>query len=52
MYKTYYDVCIVSQSGDTINFDGLSYSQMMKVAHKNPDLQSITIVKEYDKKIK
>jgi len=52
MTKTYYDICIVSQSGDTINFDGLSYSQMMKVAHKNPNLQSITIVKEYDKKIK
>ena len=52
MIKTYYDVCMVSQSGDTINIDGLSYSQMMKIAHKNPTLQSITIVKEYDKKLK
>ena len=52
MIKTYYDVSMVSQSGDTINIDGLSYSQMMKIAHKNPNLQSITIVKEYDKKTK
>ena len=52
MYKTYYDIHIVSFSGDSIFINGLSYSQMMKISHGNPNLQKIEILKEYDKKIK
>jgi hypothetical protein len=48
--KTYYDIHILSYSGDTIFLFGLSYSQMMKIAHSNPNLQKIEIVKEYEKK--
>ena len=50
--KTYYDIAIHTASNDVVNIKGVSYSQMMKIAHKNPNLQSITIVKEYDKKTK
>jgi hypothetical protein len=48
--KTYYDIQIVSKSGDTILVSGISYSTMMKIAHNNPTLQTINIVKEYEKK--
>ena len=48
--KTYYDIQIVSKSGDTILVFGISYSTMMKIAHSNPTLQTINIVKEYEKK--
>ena len=48
--KTYYDIEIVSKSGDTILVYGISYSTMMKIAHSNPTLQTINIVKEYEKK--
>jgi hypothetical protein len=52
MSKTYYDIHILSFSGDSIFINGLSYSQMMKIVHINPNLQKIDIIKEYDKKIK
>ena len=52
MIKTYYDVHILSYSGDSVFVYGLSYSQMMKIAHGNPTLQTIDIIKEYDKKTK
>jgi len=48
--KTYYDIQMVSKSGDTILVYGISYSTMMKIAHNNPTLQTINIVKEYEKK--
>ena len=47
-----HDIEIVSQSGDKITIKGLSYSTVMNIAKSNTELQSITIVKEYDKKIK
>ena len=50
--KTYYDIQIVSKSGDTIMVSGISYSTMMKIAHSNPTLQTINILKEYEKKEK
>ena len=50
--KTYYDIHILSYSGDTIIINGISHSQMMKIAHSNPNLQRIEIVKEYEKKEK
>jgi hypothetical protein len=49
--KTYYDIQIVSYSGDSIFIKGVSYSQMMKIANDNPNCQKIDILKEYSKKI-
>ena len=50
-YQTKHDVEIVSQSGDKITIKGLSYSTIMQIASNNPELQSITITKQYEKKI-
>ena len=50
-YKTIHDIEIVSQSGDTITIKGLSYSMVMQIATNNPELKSITITKQYEKKI-
>ena len=49
--KTIHDIEIVSQSGDTITIKGLSYSAVMIIANNNPELKSITITKQYEKKI-
>jgi len=51
-YKTLHDIEIVSQSGDKITIKGLSYSTIMTIAKNNTELQSITITKQYDKKIR
>jgi ribosomal protein L6P/L9E len=51
-YKTLHDIEIVSQSGDKITIKGLSYSTIMTIAKSNTELQSITITKQYDKKLK
>jgi ribosomal protein L6P/L9E len=50
-YKTTHDIEIVSQSGDKITIKGLSYSTIMQIANNNPELQSINITKQYEKKI-
>ena len=50
-YKTTHDIEIVSQSGDKITIKGLSYSMVMQIANNNPELKSITITKQYEKKI-
>jgi ribosomal protein L6P/L9E len=50
-YKTTHDIEIVSQSGDKITIKGLSYSTIMQIANSNPELKSITITKQYEKKI-
>jgi hypothetical protein len=50
-YKTTHDIEIVSQSGDKITIKGLSYSTIMIIANSNPELKSITITKQYEKKI-
>jgi len=49
--KTYYDIHILSFSGDSIFIKGVSYSMMMKIANDNPALQKVEILKEYSKKI-
>ena len=49
--KTYYDIHILSFSGDSIFIKGVSYSMMMKIANDNPSLQKVEILKEYSKKI-
>jgi ribosomal protein L6P/L9E len=51
-YKTTHDIEIISQSGDKIIIKGLSYSTIMNIASNNTELQSITITKQYEKKIK
>ena len=48
--KTYYDIHILSYSGDSIYINGVSYSMMMKIATGNPNCQKIEILKEYSKK--
>jgi len=50
-YKTIHDIEIVSQLGDKITIKGLSYSTIMIIANSNPELKSITITKQYEKKI-
>jgi hypothetical protein len=50
--KTYYDIHIISYSGDSIFIKGVSYSMMIKISNNNPLLQKIEILKEYSKKIK
>ena len=47
-----HDIEIVSQSGDKITIKGLSYSTLMNIAKSNTELKSITITKQYEKKIK
>jgi hypothetical protein len=49
--KTYYDIHILSYSGDSLFIKGVSYSMMMKIANDNHSLQKIDIIKEYSKKI-
>jgi len=51
-YKTTHDIEIISQSGDKVTIKGLSYSTIMGIAYNNPELKSITITKQYEKKIK
>jgi len=50
--KTYYDIHIISYSGDSIFIKDVSYSMMIKISNNNPLLQKIEILKEYSKKIK
>jgi hypothetical protein len=40
------------QKGDTIKIKVLSYSTIMNIASNNTELKSITITKQYEKKIK
>ena len=47
-----HDIEIVSQSGYKITIKGLSYSTLMNIAKSNTELKSITITKQYEKKIK
>jgi hypothetical protein len=49
--KTYYDIAIHTASNDVVNIKGVSYSQMMKIANDNPQLQKVEILKEYSNKI-
>ena len=50
--KTYYDIAIHTPSNDVVRIKGVSYSQMMKIANDNPQLQKVEILKEYSKKIR
>lgn len=48
--KTYYDIAILSYSGDTIFIKAVTHSQLMKIANDNPNCQKIDVLKEYSKK--
>ena len=52
MTKTYYDVNVLSVSGDTIIIKGLSNSTLNSLSHNINTIRTIEIIKQYDKKIK
>ena len=47
--RTYYDVTLVTKSGDKVNIKKLTYSQIAQIT-SNVDLNTIIINKEYTKK--
>ena len=51
MYKTYYDITLVTISGDNVNIKGLTNSQLNSLT-TNESLVNIIINKQYDKKLK
>lgn len=52
MYKTYYDVNILSASGDTIIIKGITNGSLNSLTRNIDTIQNIEIIKQYDKKIK
>lgn len=50
--KTYYDVNVLSASGDTILIKGLTNSSLNSLSHNIETIKTITITKQYDKKIR
>ena len=52
MYKTYYDVNILSASGDTIIIKGITNGSLNSLTRNIDTIQNIQIIKQYDKKIK
>jgi hypothetical protein len=47
--RTYYDVTLVTKSGDKVDIKKLTYSQIAQIT-SNVDLNTIIINKEYTKK--
>ena len=52
MTKTYYDVEVLSASGDIISIKGLSNSSLNSLTTNSETIIRITITKQYDKKIR
>ena len=52
MIKTYYDVNVLSISGDTIIIKGLTNSSLNSLTNNINTIRTIEIIKQYDKKIK
>ena len=52
MVKTYYDVNVLSISGDTIIIKGLTNSSLNSLTNNINTIQTIQITKQYDKKIR
>lgn len=52
MIKTYYDVNVLSMSGDTIIIKGLTNSSLNSLTNNINTIRTIEIIKQYDKKIK
>ena len=52
MTNTYYDVNVLSVSGDTIIIKGLTNSSLNSLTNNINTIRTIEIIKQYDKKIK
>ena len=52
MIKTYYDVNVLSMSGDTIIIKGLTNGSLNSLTNNINTIRTIEIIKQYDKKIK
>ncbi len=52
MIKTYYDVNVLSISGDTIIIKGLTNSSLNSLTNNINTIRTIEIIKQYDKKIR
>ncbi len=52
MTKTYYDVNVLSVSGDTIIIKGLTNSSLNSLTNNINTIRTIEIIKQYDKKIR
>ncbi len=52
MTKTYYDVNVLSASGDTIIIKGLTNSSLNSLTNNINTIRTIEITKQYDKKIR
>jgi hypothetical protein len=49
--KTYYDITMVTASGDKIKMKGVSYSLITQLCYQFESVKEVIIDKEYSKKI-
>ena len=49
--KTYYDIILVTASGDKIKMKGVSYSLITQLSYQFESVKEVIIDKEYSKKI-
>ena len=49
--KTYYDITMVTTSGDKIKMKGVSYSLITQLSYQFESVKEVIIDKEYSKKI-
>ena len=49
--KTYYDITLITASGDTIKMKGVSYSLITQLSYQFESVKEVVINKEYSKKI-
>ena len=49
--KTYYDITMVTASGDKIKMKGVSYSLITQLSYQFESVKEVIIDKEYSKKI-
>ena len=49
--KTYYDITLITASGDEIKMKGVSYSLIAQLSYQFDSVKEVVINKEYSKKI-
>jgi mRNA-degrading endonuclease HigB of HigAB toxin-antitoxin module len=49
--KTYYDITLITASGDNIKMKGVSYSLIAQLSYQFDSVKEVVINKEYSKKI-
>jgi hypothetical protein len=49
--KTYYDIILITASGDKIKMKGISYSLIAQLSYQFESVREVIIDKEYSKKI-